>query len=78
MQYNITPGMSRAGNCYSNAIVEGFFGTLKRELIHYERYATREQAKRSIFEYIEVFYNRQRRHRSLDHLGLEAFEASRN
>ena len=53
-------------------------GTLKRELIHYERYAIREQAKRSIFEYIEVFYNRQRRHRSLDHLGLEAFEASRN
>jgi transposase InsO family protein len=54
--------MSRKGNCYDNAAVESFFGTLKTELVYQHQYATRAQARADIFEYIEVFYNRQRRH----------------
>ena len=53
--------MSRIGNCYDNATIKSFFGTLKQELAHHERYATRAAAKASIFEYIEVFYNHQRK-----------------
>ena len=52
--------MSRKGNCYDNAPMESFFGTLKMDLTHHVHYATREQAKQEIFEYIEVFYNRVR------------------
>lgn len=70
--------MSRAGNCYDNAVMESFWGTLKTELVYHEKYATREQARRSIFEYIEVFYNRVRRHSSLGYLSPEAFEAGVN
>jgi transposase InsO family protein len=58
-------GMSRKGNCWDNAPAESFFHTLKTELIHHRRYETREQAKQEIFEYIEVFYNRQRKHSTL-------------
>ena len=58
----LTPSMSRRGNCYDNAVMESFFGTLKTELVHHETYPTREAARQSLFEYIEVFYNRQRRH----------------
>jgi transposase InsO family protein len=54
--------MSRKGDCWDNAPCESFFGTLKQELVYQERFATREEAKAKIFEYIEVFYNRQRRH----------------
>ena len=50
--------MSRTGNCWDNACVESFFGTLKRELVYHRHYATRDEAKQDIFEYIEVFYNR--------------------
>ena len=57
--------MSGKGNCYDNAITESFFGTLKTELIYREKYKTRNQAKLSIFQYIEIFYNRQRKHSSL-------------
>jgi putative transposase len=74
----IVCSMSRRGNCYDNAAMESFFGTLKRELVHQEHYATREQARRSIFEYIEVFYNRQRRHSALDYVSPVEFEASLN
>ena len=74
----IACSMSRRGNCYDNALIESFFGTLKQELIHHERYKTREQAKASIFEYIEVFYNRKRKHSSLGYLSPEAFEATFN
>jgi transposase InsO family protein len=70
--------MSRKGNCYDNAVMESFWGTLKTELVYHEKYATREQARRSIFEYIEVFYNRVRRHSSLGYLSPEAFEAELN
>ena len=57
--------MSRRGNCYDNAVVESFFGTLKTELIHHDTYATRNQARLALFEYLEVFYNRKRRHSAL-------------
>ena len=52
-------------NCWDNAPMESFFASLKKELVHHEDYQTREEAKASIFEYIEVFYNRQRRHSTL-------------
>ena len=70
----ITCSMSRKGNCYDNAAMESFFGTLKQELVHHEHYATREQAKASIFEYIEVFYNQQRRHSAINYLAPMIFE----
>lgn len=66
--------MSRKGDCWDNAPVESFFGTLKQELVFHERYATRAQARQSIFEYIERFYNRRRRHSSLGYLSPAAFE----
>jgi transposase InsO family protein len=71
----ITASMSRSGDCYDNAVTESFFGTLKNEHVHHQNYATREQAKVSVFEWIEVFYNRRRRHSSLGYLSPEAFEA---
>lgn len=60
--YGITTSMSRKGNCYDNACIESFHGIIKRELIFHETYATREQAKNSIMEYIECFYNTKRIH----------------
>jgi transposase InsO family protein len=66
--------MSRKGNCYDNAVVESFFSTLKTELVHHERYATRAAARQSLFEYIEVFYNRRRRHSSLGYVSPHEFE----
>ena len=57
--------MSRRGNCYDNAVTESFFHTLKTELVNRTRYKTREEARRSIFEYIEIFYNRKRLHSSI-------------
>jgi transposase InsO family protein len=59
--YGMRVSMSRKGNCYDNAPVESFFGTLKTELMHHRRYRTREEAAREIREYIDLFYNRQRR-----------------
>jgi transposase InsO family protein len=76
--HGITPSMSRCGNCYDNAVTESFFGTLKTELVHRTRYATRAQAKASVFEWIECWYNRQRRHSSLGYLSPEQFEARIN
>jgi putative transposase len=72
----IAVSMSGKGDCWDNAVMESFWATLKTELIHQERYATREQAKLSIFEYIEGFYNRRRLHSSLDYVSPEAFEAA--
>ena len=57
--------MSRKGNCLDNAPMENFFGALKTELVHRTRFQTRRQARAALFEYIEVFYNRQRRHSSV-------------
>jgi len=68
--------MSRRGNCYDNAVVESFFHTLKGELVAFEDYHSREEAQTSVFEYVEVFYNRQRRHSALGYLSPTAFEAA--
>ena len=74
----IVISMSRPGNCYDNAAVESFFGTLKSELVHRRHFATRAQARSEVFEWIECWYNRRRRHSSLGHLSPEAFEAQIN
>lgn len=66
--------MSSTGNCYDNAVVESFFHTLKTEHIDQEKFNTREEAKRSIFEYIEVFYNKKRSHSFLGYLSPEEYE----
>lgn len=73
--HGILPSMSRTGNCYDNAVMESFFGTLKSEWVHHCNYPTRSQAKRDIFEYIEVFYNRDRIHSSLGYLSPHEYEA---
>jgi transposase InsO family protein len=75
-QHGIACSMSGRGDCYDNAVMESFWATLKTELVHHERYATRQQARASIFEYIEVFYNRKRLHSSLGYQSPESFEAS--
>jgi transposase InsO family protein len=64
----ITCSMSRSGDCFDNAVVESFFATLKTELVHHQQYATRSAAHCAIFEYGEVFYNRQRRHSTLGYV----------
>jgi transposase InsO family protein len=61
-QHGIIQSMSRKGNCWDNSVSESFFHTLKTELVHHQRYQTRAEAKQDIFEYIEVFYNRERLH----------------
>lgn len=66
--------MSRKGDCLDNAVAESFFGTIKTELTDHEDYLTRDQARQSIFEYIEVFYNRQRRHSFLNYMTPVEFE----
>lgn len=73
-QFKMNASMSRKGNCYDNAPMESFWGTLKNELIHHRRYATRQEAIREITEYIEVFYNRQRRQRKLGYLTPAGYE----
>ncbi|MEX2552319.1 MAG: IS3 family transposase [Actinomycetota bacterium] len=70
--------MSGRGDCWDNAAMESFWATLKGECVNHEHYATHEEARASIFEYIEVFYNRQRLHSSLGYVSPEAFEASPN
>jgi len=65
--------MSRKGNCYDNAPMESLWGSLKNEMIHHQRYATRANAAASIKEYIEIFYNRQRRHSRLDYVSPATF-----
>lgn len=74
-EHGIQCSMSRKGNCWDNAVAESFFHTLKTELVHHEDYRTRAQARASIFEYIEVFYNRQRRHSHLEHVAPLVYEA---
>ena len=74
-EYGLIPSMSRTGNWWDNACVESFFGTLKRELVYHRRYTTRNEALQEIFEYIEVFYNRQRRHSTLGYRSPVEYEA---
>ena len=76
-QHGIQCSMSRRANCWDNAPMESFFASLKKELVHHEDYQTREEAKASIFEYIEVFYNRQRRHSSLGYKSPAEYEQSK-
>src|SRR5256885_16979225 len=77
-EHGIVRSMSRPGDCYDNAVVESFFGTLKCELVHRRHFATRAQARSEAFEWIECWYNRRRRHSSLGFLSPEAFEAQIN
>jgi len=72
----VSCAMSRKGNCWDNAPVESFFATLKKEEVHREEYQTHEQAKASLFYYIEVFYNRKRRYSALDYLSPHDYEQS--
>ena len=76
--YGLEASMSGSGNCYDNAPMESFWGSLKNELVHHCRYLTRVEAKASITEYIEIFYNRQRRHSRLGYLAPAAFTQNFN
>jgi transposase InsO family protein len=71
--HGMRASMSRKGNCYDNAPIESFWGTLKTELVHHRRYRTRSEAAREIAEYIDLFYNRQRRQARLGYLSLAAY-----
>ncbi len=73
-KHGIQCSMSGRGNCYDNAVVESFFGLLKRERVNRVRYRTRDEAKADVFDYIEVFYNRKRRHGYLGNISPAAFE----
>jgi transposase InsO family protein len=73
-QHGVVRSMSRKGNCYDNAVVESFFSSLKNELIHHRDYHSREEARSEIFDYIELFYNRQRIHQSLGYLTPIGYE----
>jgi putative transposase len=70
----MVPSMSRRGNCYDNAVVESFFATLEWELIERSDRPTREAARGAIFDYIECWYNRQRRHSSLGYISPVEYE----
>ena len=76
--HGIKASMSGKGDCWDNACAESFWSTLKTELVNHQKYATRQEARQSIFEYIEVFYNRQRLHSSLGYHSPETFEAGLN
>ena len=73
-KYGIVQSMSRKGDCWDNAVAESFFHSLKTELIHHEKFLTRSQANEKIFEYIEIFYNRQRLHSSNGYMSPSEFE----
>jgi putative transposase len=73
-KHNIQCSMSSTGNCYDNAVAESFFGVLKRERVNRTRYRTRDEACADIFDYIEVFYNRKRRHGYLGNISPADFE----
>jgi len=74
----MTCSMSGVGQCWDNAVVESTFGQIKRELVHHERYATRDEARASIFEYVEAFYNRVRRHSTLGYVSPDEYERTHN
>lgn len=77
-RHGIEVSMSRRGDCYDNAVAESFFSTLKRELTHHESYVDRAEAHRSLFDYIEIFSNRQRRHSTLGYRSPAEFHAHLN
>jgi transposase InsO family protein len=72
--YRMQVSMSRTGNCYDNAPMESFFSTLKVEWVHHQKYENQKEARTDIFDYIEGFYNRTRRHSSLDYLSPVEYE----
>jgi putative transposase len=72
--HGMLPSMSRKGDCWDNAVVESFFANLKNELIWHNRFKTRDEARAAIFEYIEIFYNRQRLHQTLDYVSPVRYE----
>ena len=71
----IAQSMGSRGDCYDNAVAESFFATLKKELIHRRSWPTKAELRTEVFDYIEIFYNRQRRHRTLGQLSPAQFEA---
>ena len=73
-KHGMLQSMSRIGNCYDNAVAESFFSSLKNELVNHCSFKTREEARAAVFEYIEVFYNRQRRHQSLNYVSPAEYE----
>jgi putative transposase len=72
--HQIVCSMSRKGNCWDNACMESFFGSLKSEWVYGKRYATRDEARKDVFKYIEMFYNRKRRHATLGYVSPAAYE----
>lgn len=76
-QTGLVPSMSRKGNCYDNAVAESFFSTLKTELVHEQTFHTHNDAQAAVFEFIEIFYNRQRLHQTLGYVTPVQFEAAR-
>ena len=77
-EFTLECSMSRVGNCWDNAVVESLWASLKNELVFQRNFATKQEAKDAIFEWIEVWYNRKRRHSSLGYLSPDAFEAKQN
>jgi len=74
--HGVTASMSRKANCYDNAVMEAFWSTLKNELVHRRRFSTRAEARTAIFDYIEAFYNRTRRHSALGYKSPLAYEST--
>ena len=72
--HDIKCSMSGSGNCYDNAVAESFFGLLKRERVNRVRYRTRDEARSDLFDYIECFYNKKRRHSYLNNLSPTVYE----
>lgn len=77
-QYAMVSSMSRKRDCWDNAVAESFFGNLKNELIYWRNFTDRDEAKAAIFDYIEVFYNRQRLHQTLNYSSPEDYERMAN
>ena len=77
-EHGICLSMSNKGHCFDNAVVESFFHSLKTEHVHFCQFKTREEAMDSIFEYIEVFYNKKRSHSSLGYISPQEFETNWN
>ena len=76
LELGVTCSMSRSGNCWDNSAMESFFHSLKTELVMHCDYKSRDQARASLFDYMEIFYNRQRRHSTINYVAPLAFEES--
>ncbi len=76
--HGVRASVSRTGNCYDNPLVESFWDMLKTEMVYHRRFATTQEAKRAVFESIEMFYNRKRLHAALGYVSPEQFELNQN